>query len=138
VAWGIVVISWLIGQHYAVAQLWHHPDPAAFSYRSATVIILIVTLGYVLVGAIALGALNWANWRWLTVAGALTYPFYLVHEHLGWVVIRQLHHGFGIPPWETFSVTVAGMLILAWLMNRYIEKWATPLLRRSLTANGAR
>lgn len=137
-AWGIVVISWLIGQHYAVASLWHHHDPAAFSHRSATVIIAIVTAGFVLVGAIALGALNWANWRWLTVAGALTYPFYLVHEHLGWVVIRQLHHGFGISPWATFSVTVAGMLVLAWLMNRYIEKWATPLLRRSLTTNGAR
>jgi peptidoglycan/LPS O-acetylase OafA/YrhL len=133
-AWGIVIVSWLIGQHYAVASLWHRPDPDFFSYRSATVIILIVTAGYVLVGAIALGAMNWANWRWLTVAGALTYPFYLVHEHLGWVVIRVLHHHLGLPSPVTFLGTVAGMLLLAWLLNRYVEKWATPLLRKKLTA----
>ncbi|WP_229924610.1 acyltransferase family protein [Streptomyces sulfonofaciens] len=137
-AWGIVVVSWLTGQHYAVAGLWHAPDPHFFSYRSTSVIVLIVTAGYVLVGAIALGALRWADWRWLTVAGALTYPFYLVHEHLGWVVIRELHRGLGVPSWATFALTLAGMLLLAWLLNRYVEKWATPLLRRSLSAPAPR
>jgi peptidoglycan/LPS O-acetylase OafA/YrhL len=131
-AWGIVAVSWLLGQHYAVAGLWHRHDPQFFSYRSAWMIILIVTAGYVLVGAIALGALHRADWRWLTVAGALTYPFYLVHEHLGWVVVRFLHRGLGVPSWATFTGTVAGMLLLAWLMNRYIEKWSAPLLRRAL------
>ncbi len=24
-AWGIVAVSWLIGQHYAVQRLWHAP-----------------------------------------------------------------------------------------------------------------
>ena len=33
-AWGIVAVSWLIGQHYAVQGLWHAPNPEAFSYRS--------------------------------------------------------------------------------------------------------
>lgn len=73
-AWGIVIVSWLIGQHYAVSRLWHAPDVDAFSYRSSFGIMLVVTLGYVAVAAIALGRLHWANWRWLTVAGALTYP----------------------------------------------------------------
>jgi peptidoglycan/LPS O-acetylase OafA/YrhL len=133
VAWGIVVVSWLIGQHYAVAGLWHHYDPGAFSYRSATVIILIVTAGYVAVGAVALGLLARADWRWLTTAGALTYPFYLVHEHLGWVVIRFLHQGLGVPAWGVFLATIAAMLLLSRLINRYVENWATPLLRRSLS-----
>ncbi|WP_249416507.1 acyltransferase [Streptomyces sp. TS71-3] len=134
VAWGIVVVNWLIGQHYAVASLWHAPNPDFFSYRHASVIMLIVTLGYVLVGAIALGALKWADWRWLTVAGALTYPFYLVHEHLGWVAVRMLHRGLGVPSWATFTLSIAGMLLLAWLLNRYVEKWATPKLRKALAA----
>ena len=55
---------------------------------------------------IALGWLRWANWRWLTVAGALTYPFYLVHEHLGWVVIRVLHRGLGLDPYLTLAATI--------------------------------
>ncbi|MBX9397107.1 acyltransferase [Streptomyces sp. TRM72054] len=132
-AWGIVAVSWLTGQHYAVADLWHPQTPDQFSYRSSFVIILIVTFGFAAVLAVALGWLRWADWRWLTVAGALTYPFYLVHEHLGWVVIKVLHQDFGLSSWVTVTSTVALMLLVAWLLNRYVEKWATPLLRRSLT-----
>ncbi|MEU7104165.1 acyltransferase [Streptomyces sp. NPDC046215] len=133
-SWGIVAVSFLVGQHYAVAGLWHPPGPQYFSYRSPYVIIAVVAAGYAAVAAIALGKARRANWRWLTVAGALTYPFYLVHEHLGWVVIGGLHRGLGIPAAVTFPLTIALMLGLAWLLHRYVERRLTPLLRRSLTA----
>ncbi|MFJ5797495.1 acyltransferase family protein [Streptomyces decoyicus] len=132
IAWAIVLVSWLIGQHYAVAGLWHAPSATAFSYRSTAVIIAVVTLGFALVAAVALGKLHWANWRWLTVAGALTYPFYLVHEHLGWVVVRALHHGIGLPSYATLVLTVALMLLLAWVLHRFIERPLTPVLKRSI------
>ncbi|MBA2948967.1 acyltransferase family protein [Streptomyces himalayensis] len=136
-AWGVVAVSWLIGQHYAVTRLWQAPtDPDFFSYRSSLAIILVVTLGFAAVAAIALGALNWANWRWLTVAGALTYPFYLVHEHLGWVAVAALHRGLGLPSYATLGLTLAAMLLLAWLLNRYVEGWMTPLLRSRLATRG--
>ncbi|MFF2653227.1 acyltransferase family protein [Streptomyces sp. NPDC058045] len=134
-AWGIVGVNWLIGQHYAVTELWHPADPHFFSYRSATVVVLVVTAGFALVGAIALGALDRVDWRWLTVAGALTYPFYLVHEHLGWVAIRFLHRGLGVPSWATFPLATGGMLLLAWLLHRWVERPATPLLRTALLRN---
>ncbi|MFJ3866528.1 acyltransferase family protein [Streptomyces nigra] len=133
-AWGVVAVSWLLGQHHAVARLWHAPDVDAFSYRGSLGIILVVTCGFVAVAVIALGWLRWADRRWLTVAGALTYPFYLVHEHLGWVVIEALHQGLGLPSAATALLTVAAMLLLARLLNRYVEEWATPLLRRALSS----
>ncbi|MCT9007642.1 acyltransferase [Streptomyces rhizosphaerihabitans] len=132
-AWGIVGVSWLIGQHYAVQRLWHAPNPEFFSNRSSFGIILVVTLGYVAVAAIALGWLHWANWRWLTVAGALTYPFYLVHEHLGWVVIKAYHQTLHLPSYGTFPATVATMLLLAWVLNQYVEKRLAPKLRTALS-----
>lgn len=136
-AWGIVAVSWLLGQHYAVDRLWHPNDvenAAFFSFRSSTAIIAVVTLGYLAVAAIALGYLHRINWSWLTTAGALTYPFYLVHEHLGWVSVRFLYRYFGVPSWATFLLTIVFMLTLAWLLNRYVEKWLTPLLRRRLAS----
>ncbi|MFD4545208.1 acyltransferase family protein [Streptomyces sp. NPDC058466] len=133
-AWGIVGVSWLIGQHYAVVKLWHAPNPDFFSYRTSFGIMLVVTLGYAAVAAIALGWLNWANWRWLSVAGALTYPFYLIHEHLGWVAIKAYHQTLHIPSYDTFALTVATMLLLAWLLNRYVEGWLTPRLRSVLSS----
>ncbi|BDM72656.1 acyltransferase [Streptomyces nigrescens] len=132
VAWAIVLVSWLIGQHFAVAGLWHAPSVHAFSYRSTAGIIAVVTLGFVLVGAVALGALRWADWRWLTVAGALTYPFYLVHEHLGWVVVRALHRGLGLPSAVTLVLTTVLMLLLAWVLYRCVERPLTPRLKRAL------
>ncbi|GAO05971.1 acyltransferase family protein [Streptomyces lydicamycinicus] len=132
IAWAIVLVSWLIGQHYAVAGLWHAPSATAFSYRSTAVIIALVTLGFALVAAVALGKLQWADWRWLTVAGALTYPFYLVHEHLGWVVVRALHLGAGLPSYATLPLTVGLMLLLAWVLHRFIERPLTPVLKRSI------
>jgi len=132
-AWGIVIVSWLIGQYNGVDRLWHAPNPEFFSYRSSFGIMLVVTFGYVAVAAIALGWMNWADWRWLTVAGALTYPFYLVHEHLGWVVIKLYHQTWHIPSYATFALTVLTMLVLAWLLNKLVEEPLTPQIRKALT-----
>ncbi|MEV6587739.1 acyltransferase family protein [Streptomyces acidicola] len=131
-AWGIVMVSWLIGQHYAVQELWHAPNSDVFSSRTSYGIVLVVTLGFVAVAAIALGWLNRIDWSWLTVAGALTYPFYLVHEHLGWVVIQALHRGGQLSSVVTLALTFISMLLLAWLLNRYVEKPLTPWVRRVL------
>ncbi|MEU6761399.1 acyltransferase [Streptomyces sp. NPDC046853] len=131
-AWGIVGASWLIGQHYAVDRLWHAPNPDFFSYRTSFGIIAVVTAGFAAVLLIALGALHRVDWKWLTVAGALTYPFYLVHEHLGWVTVAALHRGLGLPSYATFGLTIAAMLLLAWLLNRFVEERLTPLIRGGL------
>ncbi|MGW7274307.1 acyltransferase family protein [Streptomyces sp. NPDC054864] len=131
-AWGIVGVSWLIGQHYAVDRLWHAPDPEFFSYRTSFGIIAVVTAGFAAVLLIALGALHRVDWKWLTVAGALTYPFYLVHEHLGWVTVGALHRGLGLPSYATLGLTIAAMLLLAWLLNRFVEERLTPLIRSGL------
>lgn len=131
-AWFIVVFSWLLSQHFVVAGLWHAPSRHFFSYRPQAAIILAVTLAFVAVGAVALGAFRWANWRWLTLAGALTYPFYLVHEHLGWVLLGLLHRRLGVPSYPALGLTVGAMLLLAWVLYRCCERPLAPLLKRSL------
>ncbi|MFE9628924.1 acyltransferase family protein [Streptomyces sp. NPDC006527] len=129
--WGIVVMSFLLGQRYSVTALWH-PGPQGDFHRSPYVIQLIVLVAFVAVAAVALGWTSRANWRWLTVAGALTYPFYLIHEHLGWFFIRVLHREFGLGAWLTFAATVSAMLGIAWLLHRFVEKPFGPRLRRAL------
>ncbi|GAA3769503.1 acyltransferase family protein [Streptomyces chiangmaiensis] len=129
--WGIVVMSFLLGQRYSVTALWH-PGPQGAFHRNPHVIQLIVLVAFVAVAAVALGWTSRANWRWLTVAGALTYPFYLVHEHLGWFVIRGLYRGLGLNPMLTFGTTILIMLGLAWLLHRFVEKPFGPRLKRAL------
>ncbi|MET7378191.1 acyltransferase [Streptomyces sp. NPDC005526] len=129
--WGIVAISWLLGQHWATVELWH-PGARGDIPRSPWAIQLVVALAFASVAAVAMGWTRWVKGRWLTVAGALTYPFYLVHEHLGWVVIRVLHRRFGLHPYLTLLLAVAGLLGLAWLIHRFVERPLGPRLKRAL------
>lgn len=99
---------------------------------------LIVTLAFVAVAAVALGWLRWANWRWLTFAGALTYPFYLLHEHLGWFAIRVMSRGLHLPPQLTLVATVVAILVLAHLLHRFVEKPIGPRLKRTMTQQSLR
>ncbi|MER7969881.1 acyltransferase [Streptomyces sp. NPDC096080] len=137
-AWGVVAASWLIGQHQAVAALWRPAHAGAFSHRTAAGIVLVVTLGFAAVAAVALARPRRAAVPWLTAAGALTFPFYLVHEHLGWPLVRALHGGLGLPPAPALALAVAALLVLAWLLHRTVERPLGPRLRRALLAPPAR
>ncbi|MER8003670.1 acyltransferase [Streptomyces sp. NPDC095613] len=136
--WGIVATSWLLGQRYSTTALWDPNATSAFQERSPYVILLVVTFAFAAVAAVALGWLRWANWRWLTFAGALTYPFYLVHEHLGWFAISILHRHFGVEPRVTFVATILLMLTLAWLIHRLVEKPFGPRLKRAMKTQADR
>lgn len=57
--------------------------------------------------------------RWSTV-GALTYPLYLLHQHIGYIAFNQLHGR--VDPHLLFWGTVLLMLVLAWLVNRQVEQ----------------
>ncbi|MFD9001577.1 acyltransferase family protein [Streptomyces sp. NPDC059582] len=129
--WGIVIMSFLLGQRYSVTALWH-PGMQGDFQRNPHVIQAIVFLAFAAVAVVAVGWTRWANWRWLTVAGALTYPFYLVHEHLGWFFVRVLNRGVGLPPYATIVVSVLSLLGIAWLIHKLVEKPFGPRLKRAL------
>lgn len=42
----------------------------------------MLALFFALMAAVALGWLR-LDWKWLSVAGALTYPLYLIHQYIG-------------------------------------------------------
>ncbi|MFJ1750113.1 acyltransferase family protein [Streptomyces sp. NPDC088116] len=136
--WGIVATSWLLGQRFATTALWNPDATSVFVERSPHVILLIVTFAFASVAAVALGWLRWADWRWLTFAGTLTYPFYLVHEHLGWFAIAVLHKRFGLAAWLTLIATVVLMLVVAWLLHRLVEKPFGPRLKRAMKLQAGR
>jgi peptidoglycan/LPS O-acetylase OafA/YrhL len=92
--------------------------------------LLLVTLFYAAVGAVALGWTTRVNWRWLGVAGGLTYPLYLLHEYIGWTVVEEFRDD--LQPAVIVAILVSGMLVIAWLVNRWVERPTARLLRRGL------
>ncbi|MGW5395434.1 acyltransferase family protein [Streptomyces sp. NPDC003952] len=127
--WGIVAISWL----FSVRQVTLYSDGLAVSLgrtMDAKPAIALMTLGYLVMLALALGKLSWIRGKWLTVAGATTYPLYLLHEHIGWTGIRLLRHD--LSPWALVAVMTVGMLVAAWLVNRFVERPLAGVLKRGL------
>ncbi|RCG20220.1 acyltransferase [Sphaerisporangium album] len=131
-SWGIVAVSWMLGQYYATITLWDPAVTKVFHMRSPYLILLVVTFAFASVAVVAMGWLRWANWRWLTFAGALTYPFYLVHEHLGWFAITVLHRRLHLGAVPTLVASIASMLVIAWLVHRLVERPLGPRLKRAL------
>lgn len=85
---------------------------------------------FALVMAVTLTPLGRLSWRWLTVAGALTYPLYLLHSSWGQWLITQLHPH--LPIMMTFAAVTAVMLAAAYLTYRFVERPLGPRLKRAV------
>ncbi|MFI8810328.1 MULTISPECIES: acyltransferase family protein [unclassified Streptomyces] len=127
--WLLLGMSWLTMQSDLVEHGDRLRDDLGFD-RSPYVALAVVTVSYLLVLAVALHWLDRVQWRWLASAGALVYPLYLLHEELGWAMIRTLYGHLGA--WPTLAVTVAVLLVLSWLVHRYLERPAVRWLRTKL------
>ncbi|MBM9504651.1 acyltransferase [Streptomyces sp. KK5PA1] len=135
ISWGVVAIGFLLGQRYAVQDLVAPAHSHVFYHRTQFGVIAVVTFGFIAVAVVTLvPAVANVNWRWLTTAGALTYPFYLVHEHLGWVAIDKLHHKTSLSAPVILFGTALSMLVLAYLLNKFVEKPLAPRLKKLLQA----
>ncbi len=117
--WAILAGSWLLGLRelnpmVATAQESVHHHVSWIGCATVVTGIFSVIL------ACALGLFDRVRWRWLTVAGALTYPLYLLHEDIGWTVIRLLHTR--MPPWVLLALLVTVLLVASWLVHRFVEQ----------------
>ncbi|NES15120.1 MULTISPECIES: acyltransferase [Micromonospora] len=122
--WAIVGCSWII----AVSRLWREID----TYTTSRFLpaAACVTVFFVIMALVANGMTDRIRWRWLTTAGALTYPLYLLHEQIGLTVITAARPY--LPAWVLLGATVVGLLLLAYLVHRLVERPAAKRLRRAL------
>jgi peptidoglycan/LPS O-acetylase OafA/YrhL len=100
--------------------------------------LVVVSLAYAVMLVVALGGADRITWRWLPIAGALTYPFYLLHQRLGYTIIRALYLHTAVPVWLLITGTGSLLLGLAWLVHRLLERpgtaWLKQAMRRGLAA----
>lgn len=81
------------------------------------------------------GPLRHLRWRPLIYAGALTYPFYLVHQSLGIPAARgflKTAPGLGLLPSVAFGLLFS--LLLAAVLDRLVDRRLGRLLRHRLAA----
>ncbi|MEV4345549.1 acyltransferase [Actinoplanes sp. NPDC049596] len=129
--WGLVLASYLMAQHNVLARVAQTEKDNIKAPLSDGVAILLVTAFFAIMLVVALGWTSRISWRGLTTAGLLTYPFYLLHENIGWLIIRATRGATA--NWLVLAWTVAVMLAFAWVVHRWIERPLTAYLRKHLT-----
>jgi peptidoglycan/LPS O-acetylase OafA/YrhL len=132
--WGMVGFCWLMAQDRIQIMLKTN-EGGAGDRLHWKIAAAAVTLFFAVVAAAALGAFDWMRWRWLTAAGALTYPLYLIHQEIGFEVITRLSRR--LPPYPTVAVALVGMLAAAWLLHRLVERPLAPWLKRGFASSFA-
>lgn len=94
--------------------------------------LIMLTAAYAILLAVALGATDNLRLRWLATAGALTYPFYLLHQRVGYSLIRTVKGETG---WDAGVLAAGAVLILlatAWLVHRFVERPLAPMVNAAL------
>ncbi|MCM0674752.1 acyltransferase [Micromonospora phytophila] len=130
--WGLVGASWLVALEKTGALTPIGPVDNALSGRGVALVeAALITLFFLVLAAVATRRFA-VGWRWLTIAGALTYPLYLLHEHIGWVLIHFLSRS--LPAWAVVLLTVVTLLVASWLVHRLVEKPVSRWLRRQFAA----
>ncbi|MDT0612410.1 acyltransferase family protein [Streptomyces lancefieldiae] len=129
--WGIVAMSWLLALHFLLAPHGGRNNWATWAPWRGW-LVLVTTVFFLLVAAVALGWTRRIRWRWLTLAGTLTFPLYLLHDVVGVTVVH--HFGDRADPWVVVGITVAGLVALSYVMQRFVERPVARAARRWLNS----
>ncbi|WP_405088016.1 acyltransferase family protein [Microbispora sp. NBC_01389] len=120
--WALAIVSVLGEKLPAVGRF----GPALGS----ALVVGVISLIFLVMVAVAVGALDRLDWRWLTALGALTYPLYLFHHHVGFLLIQVLHEPLGNR--LALPVATAAALAVAYAVHRVVERPLQPRLRAAL------
>lgn len=131
------LLAWLVlAENVVLGALWSGRETARIVVVntdrgvSDALSAAIVVACFVVVGLVTLTRLRHVSAAWLTTAGALTYPLYLVHEYWGWWVIHLLHDA--LPRYVVLGIAMAVVLAMAWLIQRLVERPLASVLRDGL------
>ncbi|WP_327355663.1 acyltransferase family protein [Streptomyces sp. NBC_01304] len=125
--WALLGVNWLFAQHNLVDTAQNYSTGQ--HQLSWTVCVTVLTGCYALMAAVALGLLDRIDWRWLSVAGAISYPLYLVHQAIGTTALRAWHDA--APAWVVLPGVMAGMVAVGWLIHRFVERPGSKALRKA-------
>lgn len=128
--WAFVVACFLMAQYDTLGPIKDNSGAMNHPHMPWWPAGVLVTMFFALLLGIALGWLNWVRGRWLTVLGTMTYPFYLLHQVLGLTVISLLSRH--VPSDLLLAGTIGGLMLLAWLVHRFVERPVAPRLKTAL------
>ncbi|MFK7833394.1 MAG: acyltransferase family protein [Winogradskyella sp.] len=97
------------------------------------VVYILITLFFVLMFLVSSNKLSVFNKKIFLYFGVLTYPLYLIHQKIGYIIFNNF--GEYINKWVLLIIVITGMLAFSYLINKFIEKPLGTYLRKKLKEN---
>ncbi|MYM22103.1 acyltransferase family protein [Duganella sp. FT135W] len=130
----MLLLAWGLGTWQALVPLMEFEQHYATRMSRFGVVVIIAGFFVVLL-LISLRRTGWIGQRRWLLAGVLTYPLYLLHQNIGFILFH-----LGYPEWNRHLLlwsVVAGMCVLAYLVHRIVEQPLAGLMKRGLAVGMA-
>ncbi len=128
----LLAASFVLAQVYASGDASLRNAGAETSDMARVVVGLIIAAFYLLFALIASARLQMRASPLVFYAGVLTYPLYLVHENLGFMVYTRLYGSIG-QAGVALALTLVLLMSISWCIYACVERKLGPLLRRWLS-----
>ena len=112
-------LSFMVAIFENMRQLGHL-EQMYNSYFSPLVTSLLILSFYVIFLLIALGKTHCFSSAKLVKLGVLTYPLYLIHQNIGFIVFHEV--GDSVNRYVLLGALVLVMMLAAWLIHKLIEQ----------------
>jgi peptidoglycan/LPS O-acetylase OafA/YrhL len=117
--WGLLLVAYLLSVR-AIVQASRRLALFFADTMSSAVSVAVLTSFFVIFYLVAFRKLNLNRFTWLAWLGALTYPLYLIHSDIGFIVFTRAHHLFN--KYVLLALLLGGCLLTAYLIHRFAEK----------------
>lgn len=125
----LLLCAYLLAMNFA----YHEVDSLSSFYKadfSFTIEAIILTIFYLFFILITTNRMSWIRSPLLVKIGILTYPLYLIHQNIGFIVFS--HFSDSVNKYLLLGALITIMLISSWLIHILVEKRLGALLKRTL------
>jgi len=121
---GVILGSWALSLYEVWISLPKF-EIATGATMNRSVVLAVITACFLLMVLVALRKTSWVGRRNWLLLGSLTYPLYLIHQAIGYVIFNHFYPT--VNPHLLLWGTVAIMIAVAYLINVYVEqRYSTP------------
>lgn len=128
---GLLSASFALALIYALLDGHRQNQSAGNEFIQLPVIAAVITAIFLVFWLIAVNRFQVPKSPLVYYAGALTYPLYVIHQNLGYMLFKQLHQAWG-STLIALAIMTTAIFCLSWAVHVIIERPAGKLLRNAL------
>lgn len=127
----LVAVAYALSIHYSMLRMAEYASIYHTEF-SAVVVVCVITSFYGIFALMASEKLTWINRRQMMFLGVLTYPLYLIHQNVGFMIFNA--YGTEVNKHVLLVVTIGLMCAVSYAIHQYCEKPLAGLLKRQFAS----